>query len=88
MPDIAFIPLRACMSVKSATCFNLEELPVKHWAMSMAQKHVLVVDHSKFGKVRPARMGDLKRFDIVVSDCCPEDEYVKYAQTQRIKLMY
>ncbi|MGS6679935.1 hypothetical protein ACVHYA_23795, partial [Escherichia coli] len=25
---------------------------------------------------------------IVVSDCCPEDEYVKYAQTQRIKLMY
>ncbi|MCD6744948.1 DNA-binding transcriptional repressor DeoR, partial [Escherichia coli] len=31
---------------------------------------------------------DLKRFDIVVSDCCPEDEYVKYAQTQRIKLMY
>ncbi|MGQ7034919.1 hypothetical protein ACUN9W_31565, partial [Escherichia coli] len=25
---------------------------------------------------RPARMGDLKRFDIVVSDCCPEDEYV------------
>ncbi|HHU9945733.1 hypothetical protein ACQ7CA_29250, partial [Escherichia coli] len=20
--------------------------------------------------------------------CCPEDEYVKYAQTQRIKLMY
>ena len=29
-----------------------------------------------------------KRFDIVVSDCCPEDEYVKYAQTQRIKLMY
>ena len=26
-------------------------------------------------QVRPARMGDLKRFDIVVSDCCPEDEY-------------
>ena len=76
------------VAITGATCFNLEELPVKHWAMSMAQKHVLVVDHSKFGKVRPARMGDLKRFDIVVSDCCPEDEYVKYAQTQRIKLMY
>ncbi|MDM8926627.1 DNA-binding transcriptional repressor DeoR, partial [Escherichia coli] len=28
------------------------------------------------------------RQDIMVSDCCPEDEYVKYAQTQRIKLMY
>lgn len=87
-PDIAFYSAAGVHISKGATCFNLEELPVKHWAMSMAQKHVLVVDHSKFGKVRPARMGDLKRFDIVVSDCCPEDEYVKYAQTQRIKLMY
>ena len=87
-PDIAFYSAAGVHVSKGATCFNLEELPVKHWAMSMAQKHVLVVDHSKFGKVRPARMGDLKRFDIVVSDCCPEDEYVKYAQTQRIKLMY
>lgn len=86
--DIAFYSAAGVHVSKGATCFNLEELPVKHWAMSMAQKHVLVVDHSKFGKVRPARMGDLKRFDIVVSDCCPEDEYVKYAQTQRIKLMY
>ena len=87
-PDIAFYSAAGVHISKGATCFNLEELPVKHWAMSMAQKHVLVVDHSKFGKVRPARMGDLKRFDIVVSDCCPEDEYVKYAQTHRIKLMY
>jgi DeoR/GlpR family transcriptional regulator of sugar metabolism len=37
---------------QGATCFNLEELPVKHWALSAAQYHVLVVDHSKFGKVR------------------------------------
>ncbi len=74
------------MSV-GATCFNLEELPVKHWAMSIVQSMCWFVDHSKFGKVRPARMGDLKRFDIVVSDRCPEDEYVKYAQTQRIKSM-
>jgi DeoR/GlpR family transcriptional regulator of sugar metabolism len=46
---------------QGATCFNLEELPVKHWALNAAQYHVLVVDHSKFGKVRPARMGDLAR---------------------------
>ena len=61
---------------------------MKHWAMSMAQHHVLVADHSKFGKVRPARMGDLKHFDIVVSDCCPDDEFVSFAKAQRIKLMY
>ena len=56
--------------------------------MSMAQYHVLVVDHSKFGKVRPARMGELTRFDAVVSDCRPDDEFVDYAKAQRITLMY
>ena len=73
---------------KGATCFNLEELAVKHWAMSMAQHHVLVVDHSKFGKVRPARMGELKRFDTIISDSRPDDEFVEYAKAQRIKLLY
>lgn len=53
-PDIAFYSAAGVHVSKGATCFNLEELPVKHWAMSMAQKHVLVVDHSKFGKVRSA----------------------------------
>ncbi len=44
---------------QGATCFNLEELPVKTLGVSAAQFHVLVVDHSKFGKVRSARMGEL-----------------------------
>ncbi len=57
-PDIAFYSAAGVHTSKGATCFNLEELPVKHWAMTMAQCHVLVVDHSKFGKVRPARMGN------------------------------
>ncbi|MWR93377.1 hypothetical protein GP979_34755, partial [Escherichia coli] len=54
----------------------LEELPVKHWAMRHARYHVLVVDHSKFGKVRPARMGALAKFDVIASDICPDDELV------------
>lgn len=73
---------------KGATCFNLEELPVKHWAMTMAQCHVLVVDHSKFGKVRPARMGELSRFDTIISDRRPDEAFVAYAKAQQITLMY
>ena len=73
---------------QGATCFNLEELPVKQWALNAAQQHVLVVDHSKFGKVRPARMGELSRFDAIVSDCRPDDELVAYAKAQKVKLMY
>jgi DeoR family deoxyribose operon repressor len=56
-PDIAFYSAAGVDCEQGATCFNLEELPVKHWAMKSARYHVLVVDHSKFGKVRPARMG-------------------------------
>jgi DeoR family deoxyribose operon repressor len=62
-PDIAFYSAAGVNVKQGATCFNLEELPVKQWALNAAQQHELVVDHSKFGKVRPARMGELSRFD-------------------------
>lgn len=87
-PDIAFYSAAGVHVRQGATCFNLDELPVKQWAMSMAQYHVLVVDHSKMGKVRPARMGELTRFNAIVSDCRPDEELVSYAKAQQIKLMY
>ena len=87
-PDIAFYSAAGVNVKQGATCFNLEELPVKQWALNAAQQHVLVVDHSKFGKVRPARMGELSRFDAIVSDCRPDDELVSYAKAQQVKLMY
>ena len=87
-PDIAFYSAAGVHARQGATCFNLDELPVKHWAMSMAQQHVLVVDHSKFGKVRPARMGDLGQFNVIVTNCRPDDETVALAKAQQIKLMY
>ncbi len=87
-PDIAFYSAAGVSLRQGATCFNLEELPVKHWALNAAQQHVLVVDHSKFGKVRAARMGELSRFDAIVSDCRPDDALVAYAREQQITLMY
>ena len=87
-PDIAFYSAAGLHPRHGATCFNLDELPVKHLALSMAQQHVLVADHSKFGKVRPARMGDLGQFDVIVSNCRPDDEMVALAKAQQIKLMY
>ena len=52
--------------------------------MRHARYHVLVVDHSKFGKVRPARMGALAKFDVIASDICPDDELVALAKAQQI----
>ncbi|WP_449548282.1 DNA-binding transcriptional repressor DeoR [Lelliottia amnigena] len=87
-PDIAFYSAAGVSVRQGATCFNLEELTVKHWAMNAAQYHVLVVDHSKFGKVRSARMGELSRFDAIVSDCRPDDDLVEHAKEHHIKLIY
>jgi len=87
-PDIAFYSAAGVHTRQGVSCFNLDELPVKHWAMSMAQQHVLVVDHSKFGKVRPARMGELAQFDVIASNCRPDEELVAYAKDRQIRLMY
>lgn len=87
-PDIAFYSAAGLHAQQGATCFNLEELPVKHWAMQNARYHVLVVDHSKFGKVRPARMGDLSCFDALASDCRPDDELAALAKKQGMKLLF
>lgn len=87
-PDIAFYSAAGIDVAQGATCFNLEELPVKHWAMRQARYHVLVVDHSKFGKVRPARMGALEKFDVIASDICPDDDIVALAKKTQISLLY
>lgn len=87
-PDIAFYSAAGVDGEQGATCFNLEELTVKHWAMKSARYHVLVVDHSKFGKVRPARMGDLSQFDVIASDECPDDELLALAKEKQISLLY
>lgn len=87
-PDIAFYSAAGLDIEQGATCFNLEELPVKHWAMRQARYHVLVVDHSKFGKVRPARMGALNQFDVIASDIRPEDDLVALAKKEQFSLLY
>ncbi|EHM46996.1 MAG: DNA-binding transcriptional repressor DeoR [Yokenella regensburgei] len=87
-PDIAFYSAAGVHPQQGATCFNLEELPVKHWAMRQARYHVLVVDHSKFGKIRPAKMGELSAFDAMACDRRPDDEMLTLAKAQKMTLLY
>lgn len=87
-PDIAFFSAAGLHTRQGATCFNLEELPVKHWALSMSQLRVLVVDSSKFGKIRPACMGPLSAFDMIISNEKPAAEFVNHAAAENIKLQW
>ncbi len=54
----------------------------------MAQSHVPVVDHSKFGKVRPARMGNYHALIRLSATAVPMRPFVAYAKAQQITLMY
>lgn len=87
-PDIAFFSAAGLHTRHGATCFNLDELPVKHWALSMSQLCVLVVDSSKFGKVRPACMGPLSSFHAIISNEKPAAEFMDYATAESIKLLW
>lgn len=67
-PGKAFISAAGIDAEQGATCYNLNELPMKHQALQRARQKILVADSSKFGKVLPARIGELSVFDTLVSD--------------------
>lgn len=70
-PGKAFISAAGIDAAQGATCYNLNELPMKHQAMQRASHKILVADSSKFGKVLPARIGDLQAFEMLISDEAP-----------------
>lgn len=76
-PGKAFLSAAGIDAVQGATCYNLNELPMKHQAMQRASHTILVADSSKFGKVLPARIGELSAFSTLVSDEAPPKKLVQ-----------
>lgn len=67
-PNKAFISAAGVSIEYGATCFNFDEILLKHRAMAKSQYKILVADHSKFGKIKPASIGTLAQFDALVTD--------------------
>jgi DeoR family deoxyribose operon repressor len=86
-PDLAFLSAAGVHPRQGATCFNLDELPVKHWALAMSKKRALVVDSSKYGVVRPARMGPLSAFDALISNAPAPQELTRQALAQGVEMI-
>lgn len=87
-PDIAFLSAAGVHLRQGVTCFNLDELPVKQWALEMAQQRVLVVDDSKFNQVRAAVMGPLTAFDTVITNKKPAEAFIDYAAAGELTLVW
>jgi DeoR family deoxyribose operon repressor len=87
-PRIAFISAAGINLQQGATCFNFDELDMKHKAIAMAQQKILVVDHSKFGQTRPACIGPLTQFDRIITDRQPACEFTEFLCKQRISIRF
>lgn len=87
-PNIAFISAAGLSLQHGATYFNFDELEMKHRAMAMAQQKILVADHSKFGKTKPACIGPLTQFDRVISDRQPDADFMAFFNDNAIATRY
>ncbi|WP_428945122.1 DNA-binding transcriptional repressor DeoR [Pantoea sp. FN060301] len=86
-PGKAFLSAAGIDAGQGATCYNLNELPMKHQAMQRASHTILVADSSKFGKVLPARIGELSAFSTLVSDDAPPKKLAQRLAQLGIKIV-
>ncbi|PJG85995.1 DNA-binding transcriptional repressor DeoR [Conservatibacter flavescens] len=63
----AFISAAGVDEKHGVTCFNFDEVKIKHQAMAKAKQTILVFDQSKINKVQKAYIGELDEFDVVIS---------------------
>lgn len=64
----AFLSAGGVDNEHGVTCSHFHEVPVKEMAMQRALQKYLVVDESKFGKVRAARFAGVADFNSIVSN--------------------
>lgn len=64
----AFISAGGVHEERGVTCSHFHEVPVKQAAIARAVESHLVVDASKFGKVRAAHFAEVAAFTSIVSD--------------------
>lgn len=86
-PSLALISAAGIDAEQGATCYNVNELQMKHYALQRAQRKVLLADSSKFGKVLPARIGELQLFDSLISDSAPPRALAQKMKEAEVQVM-
>ncbi len=65
-----------------------EENELKKVMIARASKVILMVDHTKFGRVAFAKMADLKEIDILITDRKPSAEWMEIFRENSIEVLY
>lgn len=87
-PTKAFISAAGISMKYGLTCFTLDEVKMKNYAMEMSRQTILVVDSSKFEQVKPARFGQLSQLGLVITDSELPTEFAHYFEQQEIEVHY
>lgn len=67
---------------------NEDFAQAKKAMLGCAKERILAVDHTKFGTVAFAKIHDMRKVDVVVTDKKPSDEWMEFFVRNHIRCMY
>lgn len=77
--DIYFMGADAVSAERGVTNVNFDEVSLKRSMMKAAKKTVVLVDHTKFSKVKVAKICDVNHVDMIITDDkVPSSEIEKF----------
>lgn len=66
--DIAFLGVGGISDKFGITDFNMDEVQVKKQMIKSSREVIVLADHSKFGRVTPIKIADVKIIDKIITD--------------------
>lgn len=87
-PNKAFISAAGIDLIQGVTCYEFDELSMKHQALDKSCQNILIADHTKFNQVKPAFIAELNRFYQVITDKAPSSQYLSFFNDNNIGLIY
>jgi DeoR family transcriptional regulator, deoxyribose operon repressor len=85
--DTAFISASGISLEAGVSCSNDYEFFTKTEMIKQAEKKILLVDSSKFGKTKSTLFAKITDFDVIISDEGIPAEYRDYCKTHKIELI-
>ncbi len=86
--DIAVCSSKGIDINMGITDSNEKDAQMKQAIFSSAAKRVLVIDSTKFDRIAFTKVCDVDDVDVIVTDCKPEDRWVKHIEDRGTELIY
>lgn len=66
---------------------DYEQMETKQAMLLKSKKHILLVDHTKFGKNATFKTCDFSEIDVLITDAMPDIEFVNVLERNNVKLV-